>query len=261
MELENICIVASKIVAEVGSFVRDEFKNFDVTKIEKKGFNDLVSYVDKEAEEALVEELEMLMPEAGFITEEGTKSEESEYEWCIDPLDGTTNFTHGLPLCCVSVALLHNKKPVVGVIYEIMKDELFYAWKGGGAYHNVKEINVSYTDRMSNSLLATGFPYNDFDRTDDYLKILKEYMEKSHGLRRLGSAALDLAYVAIGRFEGFYEYNLNSWDVAAGVLIVQEAGGKVTDFKGEENSIFGKEILATNKFIHQEMQDVINKHW
>lgn len=261
MQLENVCIVAAKIVAEVGAFIRDEYKNFDISKIQKKGFNDLVSYVDKEAELALVEELEMLLPDAGFITEEGTKSVEHEYEWVIDPLDGTTNFIHGLPLFCISVALLKNKKPIVGVIYEVMKDELFYAWQGGGAFHNEKDCKISQITSLKDSLIATGFPYNDFGKAENYLKIMRKFMENTHGLRRLGSAALDLAYVSIGRFEGFYEYNLKPWDVAAGALIVQEAGGEVTDFSGGDSYVFGSEIIATNKYIHKEMLEVIKSEW
>lgn len=261
MKLENLCLVTAKIVAEVGAFIRDEFNGFDKSKIEHKGFNDLVSYVDKEAEEALVEELEMLFPEAGFITEEATKTEEKEYNWVIDPLDGTTNFVHGLPICAVSVALMKGEEVVIGVVYEIMQDRTFYAWKGGGAFIDDKDLRVSPTRMLSNSLVATGFPYYDFDDMEAYVSILKQMMKKSHGVRRLGSAAMDLCYVALGTFEAFYEYNLHAWDVAAGALIVQEAGGKVTDFKGKGDFVFGREIVASNTNVHAEVLDVIKKEW
>lgn len=261
MKLENLTIVTCKIVAEVGSFIRDEFNNFDKNKVEKKGLNDLVSYVDKEAEEALMEELELVFSEAGFITEESGRNDDNEYNWVIDPLDGTTNFVHGVPVCSVSVALIKNNEVQIGVVYDVVNDETYYAWKDGGAYKNAEEITVSGTRRLSDSLVGVGFPINQFDRMDDYFSILGKVIKGSHGIRRLGSAALDLCFVACGMYEAFYEYNLNPWDVAAGALIVKEAGGKVSDFGGEENYVFGKEIVASNNNIHAEMKDIIRASW
>ena len=248
-------------ILKTGQFIRTEAYEFDTDKIEKKGFNDLVSYVDKEAEKMLVESCKEALPEAGFITEEGTENERNEtYNWIIDPLDGTTNFTHGLPVFSISVALMRDDKIVLGVVYEINRDEFFHALEGSPAFCNDKEIHVSKIDSLSESLLATGFPYYSFEEMPKYLSILNDFMQSTHGLRRMGSAAVDLAYVACGRFEGFFEYNLNAWDVAAGAFIVQQAGGEVTDFKGGDDYIFGREIVASCG-VQKEMLNVISHHW
>ncbi|GAB3328468.1 inositol monophosphatase family protein [Marivirga atlantica] len=251
-----------KVIKEVAGFIRDEARDFNKKKVEHKGFNDLVSYVDKQAEKLLVEGLTEVMPDAGFITEEGTSSKEGEeYNWIIDPLDGTTNFVHGIPTYSVSVALQKNDEIILGIVYEINHDECFHAVAGGPAYVNEQKIEVSQDVNLSASLIATGFPYNNFDKVDGYLAILKNIMQKSHGLRRIGSAAVDLAYVACGRFEGFFEYNLNAWDVAAGAFIVQQAGGTVSTFNNEKNYIFGREILAAAPKVHAELLEAISKNW
>jgi myo-inositol-1(or 4)-monophosphatase len=237
---------------------RDEF---DQKRVEIKGKNDLVSYVDKEAEKMIVSKLQQLFPEAGFVTEEATVAQErAHYSWIIDPLDGTTNFIHGLPIFSVSIALMEANEVVLGVVYEVNRDECFYATKGGGAFCNDKPISVSDAPTIDKSLLATGFPYYNFEKLTEYLAILNELMKNTHGLRRMGSAAVDLAYVACGRYEGYFEYNLNPWDVAAGVLIVEEAGGKVTDFSGGRDFVFGRELVAANA-IHTELLGVIQKFW
>ena len=262
MKLEEACQEATAIIKAVGVFIRKEAISFDRSLIEKKGFNDLVSYVDKEAELRLVESLKYVLPEAGFITEEETLNiQEEEYNWIIDPLDGTTNFTHGLPVFAISVALQQHGETVMGIVYEINRDECFYAWKNGGAFLNGTRISVSETAALKDSLIATGFPYTDFGLTPDYLKVLGSFMGKSHGVRRLGSAAVDLAYVAAGRFEGFFEFNLNAWDVAAGVIIVREAGGEVSQFTAGGDPVFGREIVASNGAIHAEMLAVIAEFW
>ncbi len=262
MNLSQLSQNLNIIARHVGAFIRKEGENFDRSKIEEKGFNDLVSYVDKQAEEQLVEELRKLLPEAGFITEEGTDTTKGErFNWIIDPLDGTTNFTHSLPIYCVSVALQDGDEVVVGVVYDPNRDECFSAYKGGGAFCNDNPIKVSDAPALKDSLIATGFPYYDFGLTQQYLQVLGSFMAKSHGLRRLGSAALDLAYVAAGRFEGFFEYNLNAWDVAGGAIIVQEAGGKLSKFTADGDYIFGREIVASNGNIHPEMQEAITEHW
>ncbi|NMM46788.1 inositol monophosphatase family protein [Marinigracilibium pacificum] len=249
------------IIHDVGQFILNESKSFDFDNVEKKGFNDLVSYVDKQAEKQLVDRLMALLPEAGMIAEEGTLDKKGEkYNWIIDPLDGTTNFTHGLPVFAVSVALMEDNELIAGFIYEPNRDEFFHAVKGQGAFMNESPISVSKIPTLSDSLVATGFPYYDFGKINDYVKILMTFMQKSHGVRRMGSAAIDLAYVSCGRFEGFFEYNLQPWDVAAGALIVKEAGGNVTDFSGGENFVFGKEILAGNS-AHPEMLDTIRNYW
>ena len=261
MDLEKITDQTIVLSREVGAYIRKEASNFNYHIVEEKGLNDLVSYVDKTAEEKIVQGLKEILPAAGFITEEGTAGyAEEEYKWIVDPLDGTTNFTHGLPVYAVSIALMHHDELVVGVVYEINKDEIFSATKGNGAWLNGVPIRVSGREKLSESLLATGFPYYDFEQMAAYLKILNEFMQSTHGLRRMGSAAVDLAYVACGRFEGFFEYNLHAWDVAAGSLIVKEAGGEVTDFSLGNKFLFDREIIAGGKVL-KEMQQVIAKYW
>ncbi len=252
------------ISAEVANFIQYECENFDRTHIEEKGkFNNLVSYVDKEAEKKLVSVLQKLLPQAGFITEEGTveQSQSHEYNWIIDPLDGTTNFMHGLPVYAISIGLVKNKKPILGVVYEVTRKECFHAIENGPAYCNDKVISVSKVTSLNESLLATGFPYYQFEKMEAYLNIIRTFLDKTHGIRRLGSAAIDLAYVACGRLDGFFEYNLNAWDVAAGAFIVQQAGGVVTDFKGGDNFMFGGELCCATHRIHTEMLQVIQERW
>ena len=260
-DLQVVLQEVKTLSREVGEYIAREADQFDPRKVELKGLNDLVSYVDKAAEAQLVEGLSMILPEAGFITEEGTAfHNDEEYRWVIDPLDGTTNFTHGLPVFSISIALMINNRVELGVVYEINRRELFEAIRGHGARLNDREISISNRQALSESLLATGFPYWDFKQMPSYLRILDEFMKNTHGLRRMGSAAVDLAYVACGRFEGFFEYNLNAWDVAAGSLLVEEAGGMVTDFGGGGNFLFGREIIAAGK-PYAEMQKTIARHW
>lgn len=251
---KQVCLIAK----EVGEFIKEECAKINVGHIEIKSQNSLVTYVDKTAEKKIIEFLSKLIPESGFIAEEGTSDKKGDvYNWVIDPLDGTTNFIHGIPTYCVSIGLLKGKELISGVIFEPNRDELFYAWKDGGAYLNGKPISVSTKHKLSDSLLATGFPYYDYQRLEAYMDILKWLMHNSRGVRRIGSAAIDLAYVACGRFEAFYEYSLNPWDVAAGALLVNEAGGSVTDFQGGTNYLFGSEIIASNKHMEAELLDKI----
>ena len=253
LELAILLEQTQDIAKEAGAFIRKERQSFNLEHVEHTGLNDLVSYVDKEAEKLIVSKLGKILPEAGFITEEGTAAKApAELTWVIDPLDGTTNFIHGLPVFAVSIALMEQDEVVLGVVYEINRHECFYAQKGGGAYCNDTKIRVSTAKTLGESLIATGFPYYNFELIDKYMSALKELMKSTHGLRRLGSAAVDLCYVAAGRSEGYFEYNLNSYDVAAGALIVEEAGGTVTDFKEGRDFIFGRQIIATNGLIHQE---------
>jgi myo-inositol-1(or 4)-monophosphatase len=262
IQLKNLLEQTQNVAKEVGAFIRKERQHFDVEKIEHKGFNDLVSYVDKEAERQIVDKLSVIFPEAGFITEEGTNTTEGEtYNWVIDPLDGTTNFIHGIPVFAVSIALMEGNELILGVVYEVNRHECFYAMKGGGAFCNDTKIKVSAAPDLSASLIATGFPYYNFELIDRYLNSMKSLMQKTHGVRRLGSAAVDLCYVAAGRTEGFFEYNLNSYDVAAGALIVLEAGGRVTDFAGGEDFVFGRKIVASNGNIHSEFLAVLDQFW
>ena len=256
--MQKLCQDVCELTKQVGIFIKNERKNFSKDAVEVKGKNDFVSYVDKTSEKKLVEGLSILLPEAGFIAEEGTSSKKGEkYNWVIDPLDGTTNFIHGIPCFAISIALMRDNKIVLGVIFEINLEECFYAWEGSKAYLNEKEISVSKTHTLADSLLATGFPYYDYHRQDEYMELFKHFMKHTRGLRRLGSAATDLAYVACGRFDGFYEYSLQPWDVAAGAFIVEQAGGKVTDFKGGEGYVFGKEIVAGNRLFFNEFLEAV----
>jgi len=262
MDLNQLLPQVVALSKEAGAFIaREAQQGFDRNKVEYKGFNDLVSYVDKTSEEILVKGLSALLPNSGFIAEEGTrKAERKEYTWVIDPLDGTTNFAHGLPVYCVSVALMHHDEVVLGVVYEVGRDECFTATSTQQALLNGQPISVSQAVGLEHSLMATGFPYNEFGMMEEYQTVLRTFMKKTHGVRRLGSAAADLAYVACGRFEGFFEYNLKPYDVAAGALIVQQAGGTVTDFSGGSQYIFGGEILAGNAG-HQAMLDLLKRYW
>ncbi|HZY36774.1 MAG TPA: inositol monophosphatase family protein [Mucilaginibacter sp.] len=260
MFISNLTKQVIEVAKEAGAFIREQRKTFSADKIEIKGLNDLVSYVDKTAEQMIVAALEKLLPEAGFITEEKTISLTGErYNWIIDPLDGTTNFIHGLPVYSVSIALQDYDELVIGVVYEINQDECFYAWKDSPAYLNGNEIKVSVADAINKSLLATGFPYYDFTKQPAYIGLFTELMKSCHGLRRLGSAAVDLAYTACGRFDAYYEYNLNAWDVAAGILIVRQAGGDVVNFKGGGEVLNTRELLATNGKLTKEMLATIQK--
>lgn len=262
MLLENLTQQVTEITKQAGDFIRQERKSFSSDKIEYKGLNDMVSYVDKHAEHIIVLGLEKILPEAGFITEEKTTTKIGErYNWIIDPLDGTTNFIHGVPTYSVSIALKEFGELVSGVVYEINLDECFYAWKDAPAYLNGGEIRVSTIDTVGKSLVATGFPYYNFEKQAAYMELFTELMRSSHGLRRLGSAAVDLVYTACGRFETFYEYNLNAWDIAAGVLIVRQAGGEVVNFSGGSEVMDTRELLATNGKITQEMLGVIQKYF
>ena len=262
MHLESLTAQVVDIAKQAGDFIQQERKSFSVDKIEYKGLNDLVSYVDKGAEKIIVAGLEKILPESGFITEEKTTTKTGErYNWIIDPLDGTTNFIHGVPTYSVSIALQEYEELVIGVVYEINLDECFYACKGSPAYLNGQEIKVSSIATVGGSLIATGFPYYDFGKQAAYIELFAELMRSCHGLRRLGSAAVDLVYTACGRFEAFYEYNLNAWDIAAGIVIVRQAGGEVVNFKGGDEVLNTRELLATNGKITKETLGIIQKYF
>lgn len=250
-----------EIALEAGEYAQHEFLNFDRAAIEHKGKNDLVSYADKETEKLLVKNLRKLLPRAGFITEEGTvKAEEKEFRWVIDPIDGTTNFVHGIPLYAISVGLMHHEELVAGVVYNPPLKECFYASKGKGAFLNDDPLRVSAVKKLEDSLVITGFPYGKIKSQEQYLKLLGQFINDSQGFRRLGSAAIDLVYVAAGRSEAFFEGGLSAWDLAAGALIVKEAGGMVTDFKGGDNYIFGKELLAANPYVHKAVLELVQQY-
>jgi len=256
----NITERVIELSKEVASYIEKESLDFSLDTVETKSKNDFVSYVDQEAERQLVRVLKEIMPEAGFVTEEGTAVEHGEdYLWIIDPLDGTTNFIHASTPYAISIALTYKQEPVVGVIYEITRNEIFYAWKGSKAYLNGKEIQVSRTDKLSEALIVCGRPHHYMDRYPELLNSVDYFMKNTHGLRLSGSAASDLAYVACGRYDGRFEFNLKPWDIAAGVLIIQQAGGFISDFKGGNNYFKNGSVLASNKGIFEEFKTVIGE--
>ena len=257
----NYFSITEKVIAltkEVAAYIGKESLNFSLKKVQTKSKNDFVSYVDQEAENLLVKSLKEIVPEAGFVTEEGTAHQHGEeYLWIIDPLDGTTNFIHASTPYAISVALTYKGEPVVGVIYEITRGEVFYAWQGSKSYLNGNEIQVSTVDKLSDALIVSGRPHHYMDRYPELLNSVDYFLKNTHGLRLSGSAASDLAYVACGRYDGRYEFNLKPWDIAAGVLIIKNAGGHVCDFEGENKYFQNGSVLASNAGIYEEMKVVI----
>jgi myo-inositol-1(or 4)-monophosphatase len=247
MNYAELCLQVCEIARTVGHFIVNERKCFDTNRVEHKGLTDLVSYVDREAEVLIVNALEKFIPDAGFIGEEGTSSKRGlQYNWVVDPLDGTTNFVHGTPIYAVSIGLLNGDDVVLGVVYELGRDECFYAWKGGGAFLNGERISVSTRTTIGESIIGTGFPYVHSERVDRQMEIIRWCTIHSRSVRILGTAATDLCYVACGRHDVYFEFGLQPWDVAAGIIIIQEAGGLVSDFTGGTDYVFGGDILATN---------------
>ncbi len=253
-----ICMATVDAAKKAGGFIRENLNRVKGDDVEYKGMHDFVTYVDKTSEKMLVDTLSELLPEAGFLVEEKSVEQNNEkLFWIIDPLDGTTNYVHKLAPFAVSIALSENDEIVAGVVYEVGCDECFYTWKGAPSFLNGNEIKVSGKAKLSDALIATGFPYYDYKRMKPFLGTLEYFFNNTHGVRRLGSAATDMAYVACGRFEAFYEYSLHPWDVAAGYLIVKNAGGVVSDFSGGSDFIYGREIISSNKKIYDEFLNVV----
>ena len=260
MQYRKICFDAMEVVKEAASYVRDCHEHREELTIEEKGKQNFVTQVDKKAEQILVSGLSKLLPESGFIAEEGTSVKHGEtYNWVIDPVDGTTNFIHGVYPFAISVALIEKEELVAGIVYEFGLDEFFYSWKGGGAWLNGSPIKVSGVSTVGQALIATGFPYTNFTYLTEFMNSMDYFMKNSHGLRRLGSAATDIAYVACGRYDGFYEYGLNPWDIAAGILLVREAGGEVSDFNGNKEPLFSGDIICANRNSFPEFQNSVRK--
>ena len=246
--------VAIETAREAGGILLTEFDR--PVKISYKGEVDLVTQADKRSEQAIVARLRSHFPKHGIVAEEGGGTDgESPFRWHVDPLDGTTNFAHGYPCFAVSIGLEEAGDLIVGVIYQPVSGELFTAVKGEGAYLNQKKIQVSAIEKLATSLLATGFPSVKRAQNPN-IRYYWDFTLRSHGVRRDGSAALDLAAVACGRFDGFWEFGLHSWDVAAGVLLVREAGGTVTQFDGQPYRFGDRELLASNSKVHSEMKEV-----
>lgn len=263
MDLQKILQSVEKAAKSAAEYIaRERRENFTDDRIELKGRNNLVSYVDKTAEAMLVSDLAELVTGAGFICEEGTatRGPKEGWNWIIDPLDGTTNFVHGLPPYCVSIGLAQGDEVMLGVIYVITSDECFSAVKGGGAFINGVRIATSKIADLSQALVLSGVAYDlSGGQKGDFMRLFDYFNNNSHGARRTGSAAANMAYVAAGRVEAFYQVNLSPWDVAAGILLVEEAGGRVTDFNGGPNALFGKQIIATNGNLHTKIQEIVNQ--
>ncbi len=256
--MEQIAQKAIEVVRQVGKFIKEQRAQFDESKIENKGLHDYVSYVDKGSEKMLVEGLGKILPGSGFLVEENTAGHTTEdYIWIIDPLDGTTNFLHNVYPFAISVALQYKCQTVLGIVYELGRDELFYSYGEGKSFCNQKQIFASKTPNIEQSLIVTGFPISKYARLDGHIETVREIVLHSQGIRRTGSAASDLAYVACGRFDGYFEYGLNPWDVAAGAFIAQQAGANVSDYTGGNNYIFGGEILAATPGVFTYMLNLL----
>lgn len=257
MDTEKIKQVGIGAAYRAGKILKKHFGNLDTVR--KKGTIDLVTTADIESEKAIVETIRATFPDHSILAEEsGSSKRNPENCWIIDPLDGTTNYAHNLGIFSVSIAFSYQNETTVGIVFNPVSAELFTATKGQGAQLNNRPIGVSHIPTLKESLLVTGFPYNFEAILNSLMTRFKKSLGASQGIRRLGSAALDLCYVACGRFEGFWEENLKPWDTAAGVLIVQEAGGKVTDFEDLPFHVDKKQILATNGHIHTEMLTLLN---
>ncbi len=250
--------IAVRAARAAGDIIVRNMDRLDRLKVATKQNNDFVSNVDYQSEQAIIDTLKQAYPDHGILAEEsGIQDESAEFQWIIDPLDGTTNYLHGFPQFSVSIALRHKLRLEVGVIYDPVSQELFTASRGNGAMLNGKKIRVTNHKGLHNALLGTGFPYCDQSYLDTYLETMKALMQKTAGLRRPGSAALDLAWLAAGRIDGFWEFNLKAWDIAAGALIVREAGGIVSDFKNQDGYLDSGDIIAAAPKVFPEMIRII----
>lgn len=251
MDLKRLTADVCRVAVEAGDFLRAERKIFRRDRVEEKQAHDYVSYVDKESEKRLVEKLSVLLPEAGFITEEGSATYRDEpHCWVIDPLDGTTNYIHDEAPYCVSIALRSRTELLIGVVYEVCRQECFYAWKGGKAFLNGAEIHVSDVQDVKDAFVITELPYNHLQYKQTAIHLINTLYGQVGGIRMNGSAAAAICYIAVGRFDAWAEAFIGKWDYFAGALIVQEAGGRVTDFHGNDHFIEGHHIIATNGHLH-----------
>jgi myo-inositol-1(or 4)-monophosphatase len=253
----NIAVKAARRAARI---INQAAGNLDVLTVRHKSLNDLVSEVDRASEEAIIETIHAAYPDHAILAEESGAAGESDNVWIIDPLDGTTNYLHGFPVYCVSIAMAHKGVLTHGVIYDPTRNDLYTASRGRGAYLNDRRMRVSRRTKLIDALVGTGFPFRMFEHLDAYVAIMKDLMTRSAGIRRPGSAALDLASVAAGRFDAFWEIGLAPWDMAAGVLMIQEAGGLVGDLEGEERYLQRGHIVAGNPKIFAQMLHVIQPH-
>lgn len=247
-----------QISKEAGELIRNNFGKAHAIEFKTNELN-LVTESDKASEKLITDFVKKKYPTHGILAEEGSEANRTaEYLWVIDPLDGTTNFAHGLPIFSVSIGVQKNGETIAGVVYDVMRDVVYSAEEGGGSFENGRKISVSKNENLGHSVLVTGFPYNIKENPDKANERFIAFLKKSRAIRRLGSAAIDFCYVASGVFDGFWEVSLHPWDICAGKLIVEEAGGLVTNFDNNPINIYSKQILATNKSVHQKMIEVLN---
>ncbi len=251
---------AVKAARRAGNLINRASLDLDQVKVGVKQQNDFVTEVDRAAETTIIETLREVYPSHAILAEESGDSGSSEYQWVIDPLDGTTNFIHGFPQYAVSIALLHKGVPTHAVVYDPNRNELFTASKGAGAFLNDKRIRVSKRTKLDEALIGTGFPYRMFDHVDAYLGIFREITRRSAGVRRPGAASLDLAWLAAGRLDGFWEFGLSPWDIAAGVLLIQEAGGLVSDLAGESAYLKTGNIVGGTPKVFTQLLQIVQAH-
>jgi myo-inositol-1(or 4)-monophosphatase len=253
--------IAVKAARSAGKMILRAQDNVESLTIIEKGRNDFASQVDKGAEEIIIDTIKRVYPHHSILGEEFglIEGDDDEIQWIIDPLDGTTNFLHGFPQFCISIGVKQQDKIIHGVVYDPVRDELFSATRGQGVQMNGRRLRVSNLDKIDSALLGTGFPFREFDKLDEYLTFFKGLIPNCAGIRRAGAAALDLAYVAAGRLDGFWEFGLKPWDVAAASLLIQEAGGWVTTIEGNPNFLGAKSILAAPPKIHQQMFDLYQR--
>jgi len=262
MDLEALNKEVNELIHQTGRYIAEQKESISSSDVDTKSVHDFVTYVDKQSERLLIQGLSRILPGSGFLAEEETvKNEGKEYTWIIDPLDGTTNFIHGLPAYSISVALAKNEKVIMGSVLDVNAGVCYYAWDGSSAYRDGEKIQVSTSAKLDDSLLATGFPYSDFQQLEEYVQMFKYLMKNTRGIRRFGSAAIDLCWVACGRFDGFWEYSLKPWDVAAGAFIVKQAGGLCSDFSGGDNYLHGREIVCGNPDIHSALLKLTKEHF
>jgi len=257
--LEQIADEVKVLAREVGAFIREQRKNFNQERVEVKGTHDYVSYVDKESELMIVRRLKEIVPEAAFVTEERTTQNDADADltWVVDPLDGTSNFVHGMAPYCVCIGLRNREEVLVGVVYEVVADELFWSYKGGKAYANETVISVGRAQEVNDAFICIGYPYNVTDWKPLLLRLIDALYGNSISIRNLGSAQAEICYVACGRFDAYIESYIKPWDVTAGSIILKNAGGVMTDYSGGNGWESGAETLATNGLIHEEMIGII----